>query len=292
LKAGTNLEVPVRRAFALVLAVSVISAEAGAQRGRQSDSLPRDLVNAILGGSAGARSVDVHAGRVDESIPAALFTDASILGIGTFTFMTMTVAYFPYPPQATLDTIHARLLAAGWLAPRTEVTPTRGFIGATGAPDQQAYCHERDMLVPAVSVRNLSRTLAVFTRQWVEGGVPYGCVGRAAQRASPLDDTPIPGLQPPPATSVTLGGVTTGTDTWVGRATISGRLTVAEAMKHYAGQFVAGGWEGSGEVIGEGVAAASFLFTSPDGQRWHCAFMASMPSRPGTINLVLQLSRI
>jgi hypothetical protein len=63
-------------------------------------------------------------------------------------------------------------------------------------------------------------------------------------------------------------------------------------MKHYAGQFVAGGWKGSGEVIGEGVAAASFLFTSPDGQRWHCAFMASTPSRPGTINLVLQISRI
>jgi hypothetical protein len=272
--------------------MAVVAPVAQAQRGGQSDSLPRDLVNAILGGTAGARSVDVHAGRADEAIPAALFSDAMLLGVGVFSFTTMTVAYFPYPPQATLDTIHARLLANGWQAPQQEAIPSRGFLGATSAPERQVYCHERDMLAPTVSVRSLSRTLAVISRQWVEGGVPYGCAGRAAQRASPLDDTPVPALRPPPATEVAIGGVTAGTDTWVGRATVTGRITVVTVMKHYVDQFSAAGWTKAEEVQAEGIAAASFTLTGADGQRWHCTFTAAQPGRAGSVNLVLQLSRL
>ena len=90
----------------------VVALPASAQQPPPSDSLPRDLVIALLGGSFGMRQVSVQAGMADDSIPADVFRDALLLGFADYRVSRTTVAYFPYTPQATIDTITARLVAA------------------------------------------------------------------------------------------------------------------------------------------------------------------------------------
>src|SRR5687768_7798321 len=94
----------------------------------RSDSLPRELVTALLGGSVGSRTIDVQSGMADDSLPAVLFRDALILGFADMRSSVMTVAYFPYAPQPTIDTIKARLAAAGWRSAETSGGAGRGFV--------------------------------------------------------------------------------------------------------------------------------------------------------------------
>src|SRR5687767_10568476 len=130
----------------------LLALPAGAQQRPRSDSLPRELVMALLGGSLGSRQVDVHAGLADDSLPADLFRDAMLLGFADYRVTRTTVAYFPYAPQATIDTIKSRLVAAGWTAAQEEPDTVRGFVTAFGGSRPQAICRGRSAIVPTVSV--------------------------------------------------------------------------------------------------------------------------------------------
>ena len=105
-----------RRLAVLPLGLLALSGSVDAQGRPRSDSLPRELVTALLGGSIGGPAIDVQPGLADSVLPAAMFRDAQILGYGDFRSTVMTVAYFPYAPQPTVDTIRARLIAAGFKA--------------------------------------------------------------------------------------------------------------------------------------------------------------------------------
>src|SRR5687767_12615296 len=117
----------------VALTLLLAATPASAQQRARSDSLPRDLVVALLGGSLGMRQVDVQVGLADDSLPADLFRDALILGFADYRVSKTTVAYFPYSPQVTLDTIRARLLAAGWKGPQAQQDTVRGFVPSFGA---------------------------------------------------------------------------------------------------------------------------------------------------------------
>lgn len=252
-----------------------------AQQRPPSDSLPRELVTALLGGSLGGARVDVRAGLADDSLPAALFRDALLLGFADYRTSTTTVAYFPYAPQATIDTIKARLVAAGWkAAPQTEDTQ-RGFVSAFGGSRPQAICRDRVAVVPTVMVRSINRTLAVISRQFSQGA-EFLCGGDRI-RMSRMDaaaDSPLPSLVPPPgmqSRGAGSSGVASSDRSMTMSTTLNGVLPIRDILAHYSGLFTTGGWRKVDEAAVGSIAVSTFEITAK-GARWHCAFVVSAPT--------------
>ena len=284
----------------VVLVAAAIAAGAmpvAAQQRPRSDSLPRELVTALLGGSMGAPGIEVVSGFADTLLPAGVFRDAQVLGYGDLRNTVMTVAYFPYAPQATIDTIRARLIAAGWKAPVQDTT--RGFVNTWGNMYSQAVCSDRSVLVPSVRIRNLSRTLAVISRQDSPELVGELCgdsiTPRLRERRSfnPAADTPLPALVPPPGME-TRGGGSIGAATrdraMEMSASLIGTLPLADIAAHYARLFTQSGWRKVEELKSATIAIMTFETTS-NGERWHCAVSVNVPA-PDAADVRLSLRRL
>ncbi len=285
------------RAVLVAAAIAVGAMPVSAQQRPRSDSLPRELVAALLGGSMGAPAIDIVAGFADTLLPAGLFRDAQVLGYGDLRSTVMTVAYFPYAPQATVDTIRARLIAAGWKAPVQDTA--RGFVASYGNMYSQAVCSDRSVLYPTVRIRNLNRTLAVISRQYSPEFVAELCGDSLRSRlrerrfSNLAADTPLPALAPPPGME-SRGGGSTGSATrdraMEMSASLSGALPLADITAHYARLFTQAGWRKIEELKSASIAIMTFDITS-NGERWHCAFSVNVPA-PDAADVRLSLRRL
>jgi hypothetical protein len=270
-----------RSALLTTVMFAMAAAPVAAQDRSRSDSLPRELVVALLGGSLGGRQVDIRPGLADDSLPAALFRDALLLGFADYRVTTTTVAYFPYAPQATIDTIKARLVAAGWTAAPVDTTPERGFVTAYGGTMPQAICRGRAIVVPTVAVRTLNRTLAIISRQGSDGA-SFLCDGesRRMSRMTSRADTPLPALTPP-AGMTSRGGGGSGMASQERAMTmttsLSGSVPLASIQAHYSDLFTKAGWRKVEERTANTVGVVTFEIVS-GGESWHCALVTSIPS--------------
>jgi hypothetical protein len=282
------------RSVLLLTCLTLFALPAHGQVRQRSDSLPRELVTALLGGSMGSRTIDIQSGMADDSLPAVLFRDALILGFADLRSSVMTVAYFPFAPEATLDTIKARLGAAGWTSPASPGSTERGFVSTYGGPNPMALCRGRSVVMPSVSQRTISRTLAVITRQFSQGAAEYLCGNRSELRErmrNPAADTPLPALYPPPG--MRSGGGGSGGTPDGGRAmemysSLTGDLPLTDIQRHYADQFTKAGWRRVEELASATMAMTSFEITGTDGRQWHCVFSVSIPS-VGNADISLKL---
>ena len=265
--------------FTLLLAV----APANAQQRPRSDSLPRELVIALLGGTLGMRQVDIQVGMADDSLPADLFRDALILGFADYRVSKATVAYFPYTPQATLDTIKARLVAAGWKGgPEASSDTVRGFVPNFGATMPDFICREGSVVHPSVSVRSLNRSLAVISHQRAAG--QYSPCNREQrspyERMSPAANTPLPRLPAPPGMQGRMTGMGGSLDNDEGltmETGLAGNMPLAEILRHYSSLFTAAGWQQVDSVMSKSIGIAAFEMTSK-GVRFHCSLIVTTPT--------------
>ncbi len=270
-----------RLALSAVCLLLASSATAVAQRPR-SDSLPRELVVALLGGSLGGRQVDVQVGMADDSLPAELFRDALVLGFADYRVSKTTVAYFPYAPQATLDTIRARLVAAGWKDAQTQRDTVRGFVPSFGQSMPQYICREGWATFPTVMIRSLNRTLAILAVQRTAGQYSP-CnreFSRGPDRMQPAANTPLPTLPAPAGMQSRMTGMGGSMDSEEGltmEAGLTGGTTVTDILGHYSSLFVAAGWSQVDQVVSKSIAVAAFEITSK-GARWHCDLIVSTPT--------------
>lgn len=282
------------RIFILTLGVLALTSTGHAQRPR-SDSLPRELVTALLGGSIGGPAIDVVPGLADSLLPAEMFRDAQVLGYGDFRGTVMTVAYFPYAPQPTVDSIRARLVAVGWKAPRSDTT--RGFVNSYGSMYSQAVCGRGSVVMPTVRIRSLNRTLAVISRQ-VNAEYAAVLCGDSTREASRMRrsenlaaNTPLPALEPPPGLE-SRGGSTGGSaDTDHGlemSSRLIGSLPIADVMAHYSRIFTDARWQKTEELKSSTIALMVFE-TTANGARWRCEFSIGIPSSSATdVRLLLR----
>jgi hypothetical protein len=284
-----------RHLLVLTLAFVLSAPPANAQQRPRSDSLPRDLVIALLGGSLGSRSIDVQAGMADDSLPADLFRDALILGVADYRVTRTSVAYFPYDPKTTIDTIKARLVAKGWTVAPHEADSTRGFVTAYGGSRPLAICRDRIAIVPTVMMRSLNRTLAVISRQGSQG-VEFLC-GRSPdmdrlRRMRGAEDTPLPSLTPPVGMD-SRGGGTSGIASQERAMSMStslnGLLPMKQILAHYSELFIKAGWKKVEEQAATSIGVMTFEITSK-GETWHCAFIVSMPANDAAdVQLMLRM---
>lgn len=283
--------------IALLFLMALVAPGAEGQRRAPSDSLPRDLVTALLGGTMGSRTVNVQTGLADDSLPPTLFRDALILGYADVRSSVMTVAYFPYPPQATLDTIQARLVALGWRSVNRPAGPDRGFISSVSDMGPPTLCHNRSVLVPNVQQRTISRTLAVLSRQTTPNVAEYFCSERSLARErmrGPLADTPVPALPAPDgmhATSSSMGGGPPGGDRAIEMSTtLVGDTPLADIARHYAALFERANWTKVEEVNAKSISVTSFETTDSLRTRWHVVLVVSTPT-PGAADASLKVRR-
>jgi hypothetical protein len=265
---------------AIVLVLAAVPA--GAQARTRSDSLPRELVIALLGGSLGGRSVEVHARLADDSLPADLFRDALILGFADYRVSRTTVAYFPYAPQGTIDTIRARLVAVGWTAPQERQDTTRGFVPAFGGSFPQVICRDGSVIVPTVMVRSINRSLAVISRQRTSG--QYSPCNREQarpyDRMHPAANTPLPTLPAPAGMQGRMSGMGGSPDNENGltmETSLIGSGTVADILHHYSSLFVTAGWKQLDQIPTRSIGVASFEIASK-GVQWYSALVVSTPT--------------
>jgi hypothetical protein len=285
-----------RHLFAMTLAFALSATMTNAQQRPRSDSLPRDLVIALLGGSLGSRSIDVQAGMADDSLPADLFRDALILGVADYRVTRTSVAYFPYDPKTTIDTIKARLVAKGWTVAPQEEDSTRGFVTAYGGSRPLAICRDRMAVVPTVMMRSINRTLAVISRQGSQG-VEFLCgrspeMDRLRRMGRGAEDTPLPSLTPPVGMDSRGGGSSgiASQDRAMSMATsLSGMLPLKQILAHYSELFIKAGWKKVEEQAATSIGVMTFEITSK-GQAWHCAFIVSMPANDAAdVQLMLRM---
>jgi hypothetical protein len=281
-----------RHTFAVLLGFALVAAPMDAQQRPRSDSLPRELVVALLGGSLGNRRVDVQAGFADDSLPAELFRDALILGVADYGFSRTTVAYFPYAPQASEDTIRARLASAGWTAPQQRADTIRGFVSSYSGSFPQVICKEGSVIIPTTTIRTINRTLATINRQRREGSSlcdrdPM----RMMSRMNPVQDTPLPPL-PAPAGMQSRGSGTGGAPDQEGgmtmQASLMGAASAPAILAHYERAFTASGWRKVEEASSKSIGAATFEITAR-GASWYCALVVSTPASDETqVQLILR----
>jgi hypothetical protein len=69
------------RAVLVAAAIAVGAMPVSAQQRPRSDSLPRELVTALLGGSMGAPAIDIVAGFADTLLPRPVPTRSSATAI-------------------------------------------------------------------------------------------------------------------------------------------------------------------------------------------------------------------
>lgn len=265
--------------------LAAVPLAANAQPRPRSDSLSRDLVTALLGGTMGSRTIEIHAGLPDDSLPRELFRDAVILGYSDLGYSTMTVAYFPYAPLATMDTMKARLMAAGFKAPNQPAMVERGFVTIVGGRNMfDGLCGPSSIVYPTVSQRTINRTLAVVSRQRSRGPSNPLCDDRdqAALARYPASNTPLPTLPPPPGMSSRGGGSTGSADrdqTMTMQTSLEGDLPVSDIARHYARLFGAEGWRQSDQAVTAALHVSTFEITGADNRRWHCGLVVNVPSR-------------
>jgi hypothetical protein len=271
----------------MTLGVLAIARTGEAQRPR-SDSLPRELVTALLGGSIGGPAIDVVPGFADSLLPADVFRDAHVLGYGDFRGTVMTVAYFPYAPQPTVDTIRARLIARGWKAPARDTT--RGFVNSYGSMFTEAVCGSGSVVMPTVRIRSLNRTLAVISRQVNAAYAAELCSDSARESRmrmgrNPAANTPLPALEPPPGLE-SRGGSSSGdaSDSDHGlemSSRLIGALPLGDVMAHYSRIFSGAGWRKTEELKSSTIALMVFE-TTANGAQWRCEFSIGIPSSAAT----------
>lgn len=285
-----------RKVLSIMLALSVAAPWAVAQRPARADSLPRELVLALMGGGMGPEvRPEVIPDLADGGLPAALFAGARVLGHAAYPRSRTTVAVFPYESQAAADTVRARLLRAGWKAPPGPSTEERGFVGSYGSMLRNVLCGDGAVILPTVTPRDAASSLAVVSRQETGREDDPRCGADASIRRATWNqaaDTPLPALRAPAGMRSRGGGSSGTVDRGLELTTdLEGPVPLPEIHRHYARQFLDAGWHVVEEVLGARVGLTVFEITDGAGARWHCVLSSSAPSGAAVADVAVTLRR-
>lgn len=212
----------------------------------ETSMVPQDLVLALLG--QGQRNPVLRVGAVANGFPEWLATDWRVLGSSQmYANQTTTVFVAPYMSRVVLDTIEARVQAAGWM-PAPGEAPARGFVAAFATTGRSnVRCQGTDHLWWNASSRlpNETQVVVILTRRSTTGV----CSPSATSRPQP--PAAMPGLQlRAPAEVILQQARNEGTPVeWVSEAVAQGQTSVTRLGRHYADQAVAAGWAPADSVI-------------------------------------------
>jgi hypothetical protein len=233
------------------------------------DSVPRDLVVALLSG--GTRPVSLRVEAVADGLSEELFRDSRVLGSAHVGNSATTAVVMPFSARVVLDTLDARLAAAGWRPPRPPQPQMRGFLpspAALGGFGPGHACRTGEYLSSVARARSPNETLVVLFQRRATG--PYGpCAdSTSTARRNPMDEFPVPLLYGPPDVELEPGGNSFSGNSWEIEASLRGRTPLADVLEHFAAQLRKQNWTATDSSTARGVAMQTFRHVGTDGKRW------------------------
>ncbi|HSA56679.1 MAG TPA: hypothetical protein VLE53_13300 [Gemmatimonadaceae bacterium] len=257
------------------------------------DSVPRDLVVALLGG--GIRPVNLRVGAAANGLPEAIFRDSRVLGSAHVGNTATTAAVMPFSSRVVLDTIDARLAADGWRPPRPPA-PMRGFVPAQtsfGGYGPGQACRNGEYLSTLIRARAPNETLVVVSQRRMAG--TFGlCAdsGAADPRRSMMDDFPVPLLLGPSDGELESRGSSGGGDYMDVRALLRGSAPLLETLQHFGEQLRRQGWTATDSSTTRDLGVQTFRHAAADGRRWLGLLMVVAVGDAGPRQVSFRLIRI
>ena len=292
---------PVPPLLALLLAAPLAAQAPGAATPRPpSDSVPRELVQALLPDSDGLR-VGEPAGDLPRDL---LPPDGVVLGsVETGSYST-TIVVVMQPEHEAIAAHETRARAAGWTPPSPAAMPSpygdgpqRGFLpsayraemrasmgvvvgpmgmgrGTTRATSAAPLCRGNAMLLATTTPWSGGRTL--LRLQSMNAAQYSPCRPRMPEampqqlvRHVTVYDSIIPALRPPPRAQVRPAGGGGSSNDWENRVEIEGATTPPELLAHYAAEMAREGWTPVDDAAtAASVAVQIWRKTDAAGREW------------------------
>jgi hypothetical protein len=282
------------------------AAPLAAQRRAPSDSLPRAFVVALLGSNSGmGADFDIRAGVLDDSLPRQVVRDAVPLGVSTIREGTTSIAYYPYPVTATIDSLRARFLGAGYKEGPERETRRRGLtssgigssfsmgpIGASNRPVEGfALCGAASMLRVIATTDAQNRTVVTMSLQRNERTYEMVCTEQGAPEMRMYERmmrSPLPALTPPRGMQ-TSGGGSSGSpeDGGSQHETLYGTVPLPRVKAHYDSLMTAGGWQLVEGTTGATQTLATYEHRAEDGRIWRATLACASLPGSGFVDVLL-----
>ena len=277
------------RSAALAFALSV-PLVADAQAARDSVTLPRELLLALLGNANARDRAVLTVGDVPPDFPPALVTARGATVLGGITHGVSgassdvrrgtAMLVLDLPPDSAAAIVAGSLERAGWRrpAPPPSMRERGGFVPSTMPIRMTTLCRGESVVTLAPSVRQAGGS---YVRATLGTSRLSLCDPEVAARTSaPMyaDDFPIPALTPPPGVRTVGGGNSqsssssglSGGDERVEERTVSTLLATAlspdSVVAHYVAQLAAAGWTVGAATRAEGVAMRVLAFRDDQGR--------------------------
>jgi len=271
----------ISRSLAAIMAVmlsltpATIAAQLPTRAVDSQESIPRELVLALLNLGPGMGGADVRVGKAPDDIPPELLPPGlEILGSTTQFENSVIVLAASQQPDSAVSRYEAHLLAAGWTKPPVpQSRPMRGFVSADvgqvafDRPD--VACRGDAFVTYTSSYRRNGGSLVKVT--YNRGNQYSMCKVRqeVTTYRSPYDEAPVPLLRAPLGSiSNDGGGMSASGNAFSLSTRLSTRLKPGEVVAHYDKQMREQGWTSIGDGSIEFMAAHTYRKTDDQGRPW------------------------
>src|SRR5437763_5982309 len=275
----------VTRSLVVALLTGVSRLAAGQQ---QPPTIPGDLAVALLDhgeSQSGNRTPRIVVGRAPAGIPGSLTKaeGAVVLGGVEYPQSAIVVLSFTRPPNQAVLAFDNEIATHGWKPPRppeNPYSPQGGFVsseyfsGFTGGGEAATlFCSDSGVATISYSPAPGGGTyLKVQHSRDIERSMCGRHVDFMITRQRLLK---FPTLHAPVGMTQRGGGGGSGGADAETSGRLYGPIDVADIVAHYLTELDSAGWK-TGRVATSGtVSVASLETTSPDGQQWIGAFIAS-----------------
>jgi hypothetical protein len=271
-----SLRHTIARSIALVV---LTAAPLAAQGARETVTLPRELLLALLGNANPRDSATLEVGRVPAAFPSQL-APAGVTMLGGVSYPARgasaggrrgtALLVLAEPPARAAATVAAALEGAGWRQPQLPpvMRERGGFVPPTPVARFTTLCRDDVAISLVPSERQAGGS---FVRATLMPVRQTQCDPDAAARTSPyFEELPFPALVAPPG--VTSTSVSSGSGGGGDRREAFTRMQVdmtPEALvAHYAEQLARAGWTLGTPQQADGVAMRPTSTRDAQGRTW------------------------
>ena len=266
-------------ALAFTLAIPLT---AGAQAARDSVTLPRELLLALLGNANARDRAVLTVGDVPPDFPTALVSARGTTMLGGVTHGVWgassdvrrgtAILVLDLPPDSAAALVAGSLERDGWRRPETPpaMRERGGFVPSIMPMRPTTLCRGESVVTLAPSVRQAGGT---YVRAALGSSRQSLCDPEITARMSVtsfVDDFPIPALVAPAGARTLNGGG--GSSSGMDERTVATRLDTglgADSLAaHYAAQLVKAGWTSGVTARATGHATQLLAHRDAQGREW------------------------
>jgi len=218
--------------------------------GQQQETIPREFVQTILGGSMfGGReqNPEIFVGTVPDGFPTSLLPTGKIQVLGSVRYSgqtglgphTTVIAVIPTSPDSAQSSEILSLDRAGWKLPPPGEREG-GFVGAPPARTGSLFC--RDSAFIASSTKRRAAGGSYLRLDLYSGGRDTPCSLRPLRARGMYEEIEFPTLVSPPGVASFGGGG--GASDWDREAStvLQTDMMPAEIAAHFSNQLKGAGW--------------------------------------------------